>query len=357
MNILLIGPLPPPVGGATVLFQQLVAELTMHPDVDITIVRTNPKNPGKLKKVFHQLLTMCCIIAKVHRADVVAFHASISGGYKFSPIIRLVCLVARKPWVFRGFGGNYSKWYAESPTWRRALFRNSAMLANTVLLETKESVSFFGQLCRKWNVEWYPNSRPIEKSKKAVTDDESTKSTLARRLTRFVYLGHVQPSKGVLVLREASEQLTSNVSIDVYGPLLAGLDAASIDGKNIMYRGVLNPSEVARTLENYDVLVFPTMYVGEGYPGVILEAYSRGLPVITTRFRAIPEIVDESSGVLVEPGNAIDLATAMDAVARDAGLLASLRDGAQQKAKLFESSAWTARFVKICAELVGTLDT
>lgn len=357
MNILLIGPLPPPIGGATVLFQQLVAELAVEPNVCITVVRTNPELPGKLRKIVHQLLTIWRVASKVRGADVVAFHASISGGYKLSPLIHLACLIARKPWIFRGFGGNYAKWYASSPAWRQFLFRASVLQANTVLLETKESVLFFNELHSNEGVEWYPNSRPVGQAKvthPGVRKPEFKSEPGARR---FIFLGHVQPSKGVLVLRDAAQRLAVDISIDVFGPLLGGLDAASIDGDRIRYAGVLSPAEVASTLDDYDVLVFPTMYVGEGYPGVILEAYSRGLPVITTRFRSIPEIVDESSGILVEPEDALELASAIEVLARDAGLFTTLCDGAARKAKLFESRAWTARFVEIAGELAGPLDT
>ena len=43
---------------------------------------------------------------------------------------------------------------------------------------------------------------------------------------------------------------------------------------------------------NYDVIVLPTFYRDEGYPGIVLEAYAMGKPVIATRWRDIPEIIE-----------------------------------------------------------------
>ena len=36
MRVLLIGPLPPPLGGTTVMFTQLVQELSNHPGIGIS---------------------------------------------------------------------------------------------------------------------------------------------------------------------------------------------------------------------------------------------------------------------------------------------------------------------------------
>ena len=49
----------------------------------------------------------------------------------------------------------------------------------------------------------------------------------------------------------------------------------------------------ARLLGEADCLIFPTFYPNEGLPVVLIEALAYGLPVLTTRWRAIPEITGE----------------------------------------------------------------
>ncbi|MBL4710603.1 MAG: glycosyltransferase, partial [Flavobacteriales bacterium] len=75
------------------------------------------------------------------------------------------------------------------------------------------------------------------------------------------------------------------------------------------FKGILNgEKEILSTMKKYDVLILPTYYEGEGYPGVIIEAYSIGLPVIATQWKSLPEIVEhKKTGFLVEPQNAKDL--------------------------------------------------
>jgi glycosyltransferase involved in cell wall biosynthesis len=58
----------------------------------------------------------------------------------------------------------------------------------------------------------------------------------------------------------------------------------------------------------------------DGIPNVILEAFSAGTPVVSTRLSGIPEVVrDGDTGVLVAPGDVDALATALaDVLARPA---------------------------------------
>jgi glycosyltransferase involved in cell wall biosynthesis len=58
-------------------------------------------------------------------------------------------------------------------------------------------------------------------------------------------------------------------------------------------------------------LVFPTFYEGETQGLVLLEAMSAGLPVITTSWRGVPEVLPEGYPWVVTPGSDQELAQAM----------------------------------------------
>ena len=58
------------------------------------------------------------------------------------------------------------------------------------------------------------------------------------------------------------------------------------------------------------ILVHPS--ISEGIPVVLMEAMSKGLPVIATRITGVPELVEHGEdGLLVAPGNVAELAEAM----------------------------------------------
>jgi glycosyltransferase involved in cell wall biosynthesis len=144
------------------------------------------------------------------------------------------------------------------------------------------------------------------------------------------------------------------VIIDIYGPLFDDIPVSLFDqNPRISFKGPIAHVDVIPTMKQYDAFVFPTHHEGEGYPGVILEAYNAGLPVIASDWRAIPEIVDEYSGVLVRPKDPGALAQAMQTLADDPELFTRLRHGAREKANQFSSAYWAKKFLEYCIEKIS----
>lgn len=71
----------------------------------------------------------------------------------------------------------------------------------------------------------------------------------------------------------------------------------------VNYVGFLSGGQKAGALKDNDVLCFPTFYSGEALPVNLVEALAYGLPVITTKWRGIPEVVPEGWAFFTKPGN------------------------------------------------------
>ena len=75
--------------------------------------------------------------------------------------------------------------------------------------------------------------------------------------------------------------------------------------------GFLQGEAKAAALRTAEVFLFPTYYANEGQPLGVAEAMAFGLPVVTTRWRAIPEMLPAGSPGLVEPRQPAQAAAAL----------------------------------------------
>lgn len=338
-KLLLIGPTPPPLGGTTVSFRRLMDSLSRRGDVSIEVVETTGirgRGPSAALGFVRRLRRA------IGRADVVTAHVTISGLPVLGPLVVVLAGRARKPLIIRKFGGTD---LLDCSAPRRALILWALRRADLYLAQTKALVERAAQAGLP-NVVWFPNSRPMP--------DLPDEPPGERACRRFVFLGQVHRRKGIDELIEAGEELDSEVTVDVYGPLGFDVDRSAFANlSRVRYRGIIDPERVHETLLSYDALVLPSYHPGEGYAGVVLEAFAAGLPVVCTRWRALPELVDESSGILVEPRDARSLYEAMSRLVRDPGLHARLRAGVRLRRNRFSDAVWHERFVEHCRELVG----
>ncbi len=339
MKILLIGSLPPRIGGATVNLELLIDELSVYEDIDIDVVNTSPRFGGPIGEIDRLMGSPWQAIFKLKKADVVTAHLS-------RPAIALLFYFMtcfwRKPFVIRWYGGaNYREFGgALRPRIVRWLLKHADM----TLFETKELVRLATEDGAKRAV-WYSNSRTMP-------DNKELGYNRRRFCRRFVYIGHIRPYKGIREMIEASEKLSSICTLDVYGPFYDGLSERIFDNcKNLKYRGILSPQEVIPVMKSYDALVMPTKMPTEGYPGAIVEAFAAGIPIISTKCGAIPEIVDDTCGILVEPKDAKALYGAMKALVEDDTLYTHLCEGTRSKRDAFSSKFWADKFIEYCRQV------
>jgi glycosyltransferase involved in cell wall biosynthesis len=342
-RLLLIGPLPPPMGGDTRHFATLLEDLRANPGFRVTLVNTS--RGDDYYSAFHNLRvalrTFWALARHGWRVDVISFQASDRGLTYFMPLVTFFSRLFGKRSIVRVFGGSFGDYFAASPPRRRNWLRRFVLGADVVLLQTQRMI---GQLRGqgRGRLEWF--STYIRES------SPPADFRRGERCARFVFLGHLWRTKGIETLLGAAARLPAGVGIDVYGPE-DEYSGATVDARGagrVRYRGFLSHAEVERRLWDYDCLVLPTFHEGEGYPGVIAEAFAHGLPVISTRWLAIPEIVDDTCGILVEPNDVDAFVAAVSALHADTQRWQALCDGARARASQFDHRIWARKFETLC---------
>jgi glycosyltransferase involved in cell wall biosynthesis len=189
---------------------------------------------------------------------------------------------------------------------------------------------------------------------------------------RIVWAGRISPEKGLHVLLDAFAQVLQtdpDLQLDIIGPeermrfdvMLTCDDADRIAPLSVFYkersyqaqlqerarslgvahrvvfRGLVEYSKTVELYRSAAVLVNPS--ISETFGMTLIEAMSCGLPVVASETGGMPAIVGEGGcGVLVEPGNAAALASAILRLLRDDRLRESM--GRAGRKRVLEDFAW-----------------
>jgi glycosyltransferase involved in cell wall biosynthesis len=322
-KLLVVGPLPPPLGGASMTFQIFCDEVrrlteTVHLEIiDSSAKHLKPKSRiisfeslGRAGRVLQQF----CKHTK--NADQVLVFGTPGFVLSLVPLLLLVAKIARKPFYVRVSGGSFDCYYSNSIFILRWLLLLVLCNLDGLIVQTELLYNYFEPMFGN-KVHMIPGYRylPVETApilrKPVAFGDE----------LRLIYLGHIKEEKGVFTLLDSlkvvNERKSNGVHCDLYGPIYSG-DKANFFNQiarlgNATYQGVLLPENVVSTLRNYDLLVFPTHYSNEGHPGVLIEAMMAGIPVIATDFRSIPELIQHGvNGLLIAPKDPAGLAEAIE---------------------------------------------
>jgi len=137
---------------------------------------------------------------------------------------------------------------------------------------------------------------------------------------KILYLAHCTREKGLFdtikgVLRAnqglAERRSPLSLHLIVAGNFVNQDEKAEFDRtlampgarKSIQYLGFVSGAQKQEALRHADLFCFPTYYQNENQPVNLIEAMAFGLPIITTRWRSIPELLPPGYPGLVDIGS------------------------------------------------------
>ena len=301
-SILLVSPLPPPIGGITSWTVDYLRQMEMMGE-SVSLVNTSVT--GK----------------RLTNNSKLNF---------FDEIRRLKTI--RKEITQKVGNGQCKVMHYNASCFTLGLIRDYAVLRKFVKripvvyqchcnLETNINNSiakyFFKKVCKKVKVVLTLNKKSEEYARKFTKNVITVPNFITRlyrstpdvslNLKNIVYVGRVSGLKGVYEIIGAANRIPE-VTFNIIGPDDSHI-LNDVKLKNIVYHGSKTHDEVLSMLQTMDALILPSY--SEGFPLVVLEAMSCGLPIIATSVGSIPDMIENKGGILVEVKSVDDLVKAI----------------------------------------------
>lgn len=116
------------------------------------------------------------------------------------------------------------------------------------------------------------------------------------------FFGRLVKEKGVEVLLEAIKLTNSEITFLIYGegPFEKQVQDVEKNMNNVIYMGTVQPKELSLHYRAADLVIMPSLHE-EGFGRVATGALFCGTPVVASNRGALPEVVNEKVGKIINP--------------------------------------------------------
>ena len=175
----------------------------------------------------------------------------------------------------------------------------------------------------------------------------------------ILFVGTIEPRKNIQGLIKAFNYLKKNLVGDGRGrPLqlyIIGMKGWMYEDifkeyedsafkNDIIFKGYVSDKELAQLYKNASVFVYPSFYEGFGFP--IIEAFSHGAPVVTSKTSSCGEIAGDSA-LLINPDNYQEIGEAVLKIINSESLRQELVKKGLDRAKEFTWQKTAREFLRL----------
>lgn len=256
--------------------------------------------------------------------------------------------------VYQVHGGDLPPRFAAANHLPAAALRAALTLPDAVVVLASSEYSAYRRFVPRQRVLTVPNGIDLAPFRPWFRPYDATPAPL-----KLLYVGRLSAEKGLpetleglAAARRRGVAATLVVAGD--GPEEAALKSLAARlgiAEAVQFVGAVFNGDKHRLLESADLLVLPSHH--EGLPYALLEGMAAGLPVITTRVGAIPDVVEHGvHGLFVPVRSPRAIARAIVRLAHNRALGAAMGFAAQRRIRRGYS---TERLARDFRELYGSL--
>jgi glycosyltransferase involved in cell wall biosynthesis len=307
MNILLLSPLPPPAGGIASWTKLYVssesAKLNIVEIVDTKIIGDRAKNRHKKNLIDEIKRTINIInntskILNTIQIDVAHVNTACSSAGILREYICIKIIKSKKVKILLQCHCNVPDMIKSR--FSKFIFRKILKLSNEVLVLNTDSKN---ELLNEYscNSKFFPNFINKKNTPKISRIFET-------QIKNILYVGNVCKSKGCIKIIEVAKQL-EHIQFTLAGQISDEIKNIAVP-ENVLLTGALEREEVLSLMKKADLFLF--LSYSEGFPLVILEAMQSGLPIVSTKVGAIPDILPTNGGIIVQADNLTAIINAIE---------------------------------------------
>lgn len=174
-----------------------------------------------------------------------------------------------------------------------------------------------------------------------------------------LFVGTIEPRKNLVRLVRAYRRVAATGvphSLVLAGPLgwhhESLMRELALEGPGeIVMTGALAPDELDAVYRAADAFVYPSVYEGFGLP--VLEAMTRGVPVVASNTSSLPEVTGDAA-IGVNPRSVRELAAAIESLCTDVDLADRLAAAGRRRAERFSWDETAARTAEVYEQVLET---
>lgn len=328
MRLLLVSPLPPPVGGIATWTQSVINYFKDSSEINITHI----DSAVRWRRVQSNSIAMRLIGGSIQaireyfkvkkiltKQKIDVLHLCTSGSFSFYKdyLILKKCKELSIPTALHIHMGRIEE-ICNKKNWEFKILQKCISTTDAVIVLDEKSLEAIVNKIGHKNINKVPN----------LLDDlifnpvsQQSEELIENNLVRLVFVGHITKKKGISDLVQACSMLSEcEFELILIGPCdvsyrkeLEEIAKKKNMGAWLKFSGTKDKQFVCQELMKSDIFLLPSY--SEGFPLSLMEAMALRRAIIASNVGAIPEMLsigsDEPCGICIESGNVQQLRIAL----------------------------------------------